>query len=176
MLFMGRSLRSRLDLLKPDIRKHVQDEQCSPSQLQRKLRTFDVGQRVLARDYRSPNQKWQSGEILSQTGPLSYTVSVGPNMVWRRHVDQLLDASAGQITAQQKLLDVSAGDVTALQEGSDTPQDSEDAPMPPDNAAVNDDTQIPATVNPTLPSVTDSESSVRRYPERKRTPPQRLDL
>ncbi|KAJ8419116.1 hypothetical protein AAFF_G00006150 [Aldrovandia affinis] len=162
MLFMGRSLTSRLDLLKPDIRKHVQDKQCSPSQLQRKLRTFDVGQRVLVRDYRSPNQKWQSGEILSQTGPLSYTVSVGPNMVWRRHVDQLLD--------------VSAGDVTALQEGLDTPQDSKDTPMPPDNAAVNDDTQIPATVNPTLPSVTDSESSVRRYPERKRTPPQRLDL
>jgi len=100
MLFMGRNLRSRLDLLKPDIQKHVSNKKCSPIQQQRKLRTFDVGQKVLARDYRSQSDKWQRAEILSQTGPLSYTVSVEPNVVWRRHIDQFLDASPGKVTGQ----------------------------------------------------------------------------
>ncbi len=162
MLFMGRSLRSCLDILTPDICKHVQVKQCSPSQLKMKLRTFDAGHRVFARDYRSPTQKWQSGEILSQTGSLSYTVSVGPTMVWRRQIDQLLDAAAGDVTAQP--------------EGFETPQDSEDTPMAPDCVTGDNGTQVPENVDSTLQSVTDSEFPVRHYPVRSLRPPQRLDL
>lgn len=99
MLFMGRNLRSRLDLLKPDIHKHVQEKQCSPSQQQTTLRTFDIGQRVLARDYRSPTQKCQPGEILTQTGPLSYTVRVGPNMInsWMHRLEKFPHRQSTQL-------------------------------------------------------------------------------
>lgn len=162
MLFMGRPLRSRLDLLKPDIRKHVQEKQCSPSQLQRKMRTFDIGQKVLARDYRSPTQKWKSGEILSQTGPLSYTVGVEPNMIWRRHVDQLLDASTGEVTTEPACADMS------------TPQNTDDIFMPTACDTVH--TQVQETVDIIPQGVAGPEPSVRRYPERERRAPQRLDF
>ena len=57
------------------------------------LRTFEVQQSVLARDYRQGNRKWQPGEIVSKTGPLTYTVKVSSGLIWRRHVDQLLDST-----------------------------------------------------------------------------------
>ncbi|KAJ8394553.1 hypothetical protein AAFF_G00045630 [Aldrovandia affinis] len=128
----------------------VVTKDCEVAQIEETLETIKALGRV-RRDRSHTRDYYRSapaGSAPDRAGNVNKD-GVGPNMVWRRHVDQLLDASAGQITAQQKPLDVSAGDVTALQEGSDTPQDSEDAPMPPDNAAVNDDTQIPATVNPT---------------------------
>ena len=47
MLFMGRNLRSCLDLLKPDICKHVLEKQCTSGQTQKQLRTFSVEHIVL---------------------------------------------------------------------------------------------------------------------------------
>ena len=61
MLFMGRNLRSRLDLLKPDIRKHVLEKQCTRGRTRKQLRTFSVGHQVLARYYRGKtrNGSWE---------------------------------------------------------------------------------------------------------------------
>lgn len=70
-LFMGRSLRSRLDILKPDLCRHVQTKLCKQNLKWSVLRTLQVGQNVLARDYRQSYQKWQPGKILSKTGPLT---------------------------------------------------------------------------------------------------------
>lgn len=101
MLFMGWNLRSRLDLLKPDIRKDVQDKQSSMVEATRnKTRFFNVGQKDLTRDYRDPSQKWQSGTILSRTGPLTFTINVGANLVWRRQVDQILNAESHIVPKQ----------------------------------------------------------------------------
>lgn len=115
----------------------------------------NFGHRVLARDYRSLTQKWQPGEILTQTGPLSYTVGVGPNMVWWRHVDQLLDAPAGEIPTSSE----------------NSTQDSDDTLMTQSCVTVNSDVPVPKTVDSNLQSVTGSET-----PERSRRPPLRLDL
>ncbi|KAH3808685.1 hypothetical protein DPMN_137042 [Dreissena polymorpha] len=54
-----------------------------------KFRELDLGQSVLARDFR-PNSKeiWIQGTIVSRDGPLMYKVDIG-NTVWRRHNDQL---------------------------------------------------------------------------------------
>ena len=41
------------------------------------------------------------GVINACTGPLSYEVRVGPDSIWRRHIDQLLDAETGKSFAQQ---------------------------------------------------------------------------
>ena len=89
-LFLGRDLRSRLDLLKPDTKQHVNDRQMKMSVPDRnKFRELDLGQSVLARDFR-PNskEKWIKGTIVSRDGPLMYKVDIG-NTVWRRHIDQL---------------------------------------------------------------------------------------
>lgn len=74
MLFMNRNLKSRIDLLKPNIRREVQNKQFShlPSKA---ARDFEIGQDVLAHDYRG--DKWSPGRIATRTGPLMYTVDVG---------------------------------------------------------------------------------------------------
>ena len=60
-LFLGRDLRSRLDLLKPDTKQHVNDRQMKMSVPDRnKFRELDLGQSVLAQDFR-PNSKEKNG-------------------------------------------------------------------------------------------------------------------
>ncbi|XP_030621125.1 uncharacterized protein K02A2.6-like [Chanos chanos] len=88
MLFMNRNLRSRIDLLKPDLRREVHNKQFSYVPI-KAARHFEIGQEVLARDYRE--DKWTPVRIATRTGPLMYTVDVGEH-TWRRHVDQIKDA------------------------------------------------------------------------------------
>lgn len=51
MLFMNRNLRSCIDLLKPDLRREVQSKQFRHPPT-KATRNFEIGQEVLARDYR----------------------------------------------------------------------------------------------------------------------------
>lgn len=75
------NLRSRLDLIKPDVRRDMENKQFMHMK-DRPERNFQVGQ---TRDYRL--EKWQPGTITTRTGPLTYTLKVGDN-TWRCHVDQ----------------------------------------------------------------------------------------
>jgi len=43
---------------------------------------------VIARNY-SGHSKWVPGTVRIQLGPLSYEVEIEPNLIWRRHTDQL---------------------------------------------------------------------------------------
>ena len=63
-MFLGRNLRTQLDLIRPDIKRTVQDKQMRQSISGRKkvMRFFKIGQPVAARDYRGQN-KWMNGEI-----------------------------------------------------------------------------------------------------------------
>jgi hypothetical protein len=84
MALFNRPLRCRLDLLKPELTDRMAEKQTKD---QSNVRVFSASDVVLARDYTSGN-KWAIGQIMQQTGPLSYLVKV-KNNVWRRHVDQL---------------------------------------------------------------------------------------
>lgn len=44
---------------------------------------------MLARDYRG-RERWTSGVVTAQSGPVSYTVDVGTSEERRHHTDQLL--------------------------------------------------------------------------------------
>lgn len=56
----------------------------------RTFREFEVGQNVLARDYRpTSKEKWVIGNVVSRDGTLMYTIDIGQGIKWRRHVDQL---------------------------------------------------------------------------------------
>lgn len=113
-------------------------------------RSFDVGQQVLAHDYRG--DKWTPGRIVTRSGPLMYEVDIGEH-TWRRHVDQLLDA-------QPK-----------------TPEQPTCPPDPVTNSDHNTDTSV--TSSPAIQEVPPKESTPqvpRRNPERIRAPPKRLDL
>ena len=94
-MFLGRPIRTRLDILKPDIARKFADKQAEQLKTRgaTKMREFTVGQKVAVRDYRAKPHKWVTGTIYAKTGPLSYQVKVG-GQIWRRHVDQLKDTAA----------------------------------------------------------------------------------
>lgn len=77
----GRSLRTRLDLMKPNRRTEVLNKQAKMLHGARE-RHVSTGQPVMVRDYRRGG-KWAHGIVQAQTGPRTYEVKVDPNMVWR---------------------------------------------------------------------------------------------
>lgn len=81
VLMFGRSLRTRLDLMKPSRRNEVLNKQAKMLYGGRE-RQVTAGQEVMARDYRRGG-KWAYGIVQAQSGPRSYEVQVGPNIVWR---------------------------------------------------------------------------------------------
>ena len=93
MLF-GRPLRSRLDLVFPDVGTRIQKEP-DPG----RVRTFLVSDRVWCRDF--TRGKWIPGEISKTTGPLSYEVQLENGNVVRRHVDQLFRRTTEQQSSSQ---------------------------------------------------------------------------
>ena len=67
-LFLQRKVRTRFDLLKPDIQSIVNKKKARQKEYHdqhSKIRRFSVGQLVMIRDFLS-NRKWMSGTIKSQ--------------------------------------------------------------------------------------------------------------
>ncbi|XP_043235721.1 uncharacterized protein K02A2.6-like [Amphibalanus amphitrite] len=88
-LMLGRQLRTRLDLLKPDLTSQIQNKQ--QTQVERRHgqpRQVAIGDAVLARDYRGRG-KWAEGEVMDVVGTKHYLVQVH-DQVWKRHINQLL--------------------------------------------------------------------------------------
>ena len=91
-LLMGHRLRSRLDLLFPDIRDRVQSQQEKQQQYHddsKLLRTFDVGDNVYAEDFRARGSRWIPGIVKKRTGPISYIIELHDGHLFRRHVDNV---------------------------------------------------------------------------------------
>ena len=95
-LLLGGNVKGRLDLLIPSTSKRVlkdQQKQVEYRNSKSKTRSFEMGDKVLAKDLRQNTSKWQYGTILKRTGPVSYMVhvrNVNGDLTWKRHVDQLL--------------------------------------------------------------------------------------
>ncbi|KAL2081888.1 hypothetical protein ACEWY4_021706 [Coilia grayii] len=166
MLFMHRKLRSRLDLLKPNVTAAVetaQEAQCAYRGIHAKARSSKVGDRVLVRDY-GRGEKWTPGVVSAETGPVSYTVDVGAPEHWRRHADQML--------ARHAELDVTTDDTGAASSHilPDLPLWENTAPEPP---------PPPVPVSVSSPqstsgeNITPSQETGKRYPFRVVKPPVR---
>jgi hypothetical protein len=77
-LFVKRHLRTRLDLLKPDLSDFVRNKQQRWGSPEEKCcRQFQLGENVLVLNFSVNGGKWVQGTITRQTGPVSYTVKVG---------------------------------------------------------------------------------------------------
>ncbi|XP_060547527.1 uncharacterized protein K02A2.6-like [Pantherophis guttatus] len=88
-LLMGRKLRCVLDRLHPNYSHENFKGETSG------LRQFQVGSPVFARNYAS-GPLWVAGTIVGITGPKSYTVDVGVDRLWKRHIDQLRKRVVGE--------------------------------------------------------------------------------
>ena len=98
--FLGRNLRTRLSLIKPDIQINVSRHQMNTTFQEKRTknsRYFDDGQSVIARDYKGKGNKWTYGIIKEREGPLMYKVEIEPGtIIWRRHIDQLRDSEINE--------------------------------------------------------------------------------
>ncbi len=167
LLLTGRRLRSRLDLLKPNLSKTVakaQERQIQDRGNRRiRIEEFDVNQPVLARNYRE-GAKWVPGSVCERTGPVSYQVQVDPRTIWRRHADQLVARSIPTFTEDpvEPIPEVIASTV------------------PPPYDMTNSTTVNSATdhelIRPTDSNSDSNDVSMRRYPARERHAPVRLNL
>ena len=92
-LLMGRTLCTRLDLIKPDVGRRVREQQAhqkTQHDTHTCERQFVLGQRVWVRNMRE-GPCWVDGVITGIQGPVSYLVHVASGAVWRRHVDHIRD-------------------------------------------------------------------------------------
>ena len=90
-LFLKRKLRTRLDLLCPDVNKTVQQEQAKQKQNHDhhcQSHEHFIGQNVSAHNF-CAGPTWTAGVIVERLGPLTYLVQVTSGVFWRRHVDHL---------------------------------------------------------------------------------------
>jgi hypothetical protein len=91
-LLMGKRLRTRLDLMHPDLRKSVTSKQTDQETIFNKgsvlAREFELGQSVWCETFKQGN-KWQLGKITKCTGPSSYEIDIGNGKIVRRHADSI---------------------------------------------------------------------------------------
>jgi transposase InsO family protein len=156
-LFLGRNLRTRLRLIKPDIQINVSRNQMNTTFQEKRTknsRYFEDGQSVIARDYRGKGNKWTSGIIKEREGPLMYKVEIEPGTIWRRHINQLRDSEINENNIEEPEIVLPSVNTSSTTVTDITVNDS----------AKNSNTETSEINNPIE----------RRYPERIRKPPRRL--
>ena len=91
-LLMKRRLRSRLDLLHPELSTRVesqQEKQADAHNNSQPLRSFDVHAKVYVKNHTGTTPRWLAGVVTKVTGPLSYVVRLQDGKIVRRHVDHI---------------------------------------------------------------------------------------
>ena len=183
-LLMGRSLRTRWDLLKPDTRKGVcrrQAMQKAQHDQHARSRFFYVGQSVMARNF-GPGNNWISGVIAQQLGPVTYLVDVADGRVWKRHIDHLKELVPDRaLPDPESEIDMDLPSTTVSEQPP--PEEPDNSPRNSDSNSSNTDEQVnsPSNLDPTSPNsatgvATEATAAnpPRRYPSRQRQPPVRF--
>ena len=187
-LLQHRRLRSRLDLIKPDLQVWIQRKQwAQQSHNNPRLRTFEVDEPVYIRNFVGA-PRWFPGKIRDTVGNVSYGILLDDGRYFRRHVDHIrkrldssdssteypdsvtFDSSPQQSTASESLS-------SELNTPSVPPTDVSFVP-PTDVSSVppTDVSSVPPTDAPSIsptdsPSLTPNAPGKNRYPKRIRQPP-----
>lgn len=82
-------MRIKLDLLKPNMRSHVLQQQLRQQHYApgTRCRSFDIGEVVMAKDYMQ--KKWIKGEVVRQESPVTYIIHTTDGRDWKRQVEQI---------------------------------------------------------------------------------------
>ena len=146
-LLQGRKLRTRFDLMRPDIQGHVTSKQATQKAYHdkhAKSRSLLPGASVSVRVY-SGRERWIPGIIRAKLGPVTYSVEISQGRIIKRHIDQLRQRAGSTTTPE------------VVEEAQ--PVDYKYPDVPPDTPAV--------------PAPQDQPATGRRYPDRIRHPPPR---
>ena len=184
-LLFHRRLKTRLDLLHPNLMGKVQKRQLKMKEHHDNNfsgRQLSVGDHVSARNF-GHGPKWVSGTVTKVNGPLSYEVQLTHGQIVRRHVDHLMKRVADSQGATPHAVNHSQLPVHTPQQTAFPRELS-----PTINPAEHQQGETPTTEVPTEDSVSTSEQSTDaavtmsseqssasgRYPSRARNPPSYL--
>ena len=133
-LFLGRKLRTRLDLLLPNYeetvskrqadQKMAHDKHCKPREL-------TVGESVMAKNNKQ-GLPYVPAVVKKRLGPLTYLIETQDGLTWKRHIDHL-KSLGHDITVPETVDDASDEEIifpTWLDTSSPTMPDSVDIPSP----------------------------------------------
>ena len=177
-----RQRRTRLDLLRPKKTKevvHLNQRAQVERRGKAKLQSFTPGDRVLARNY-TKGVKWIPATVVAQTGPVSYTVETNDQLVWKRHLDQLLHTTGHLDGTPEPIvpeLVACPEPFPSTEEPLQQPLEMNTVPdrptlvLTPDNLSPKPGPMVSSPQE----NVTDLPSG-HTYPKRNRRPPDRLSL
>ena len=165
-LFLQRNIRTRFDLLKPNLEKQVcqkQAEQVEQHDRHAKERHLFVGQNVMVKNLR-PGPAWIPGIIIQQSGPVSFLVEVQDGLKWKRHIDHIRARGddTSKIPNNDDLVEDKDFDFSLPTTAESTADNTEDDSTPDESSSAS---QNQSQAEP---------SSSRRYPVRNRHPPDRF--
>lgn len=168
----GRPLRTQLDIMKPNRRNEVlnkQDKMLSGG----RERHLQTGQEVMVRDYRRGG-KWTRWTVHTQTGPRTYQVQVSPDIMWRRHINQMhsTENSTTIEREQAQRAPESGTQGTVEDSGAVKRPQAERRERVDEGAAIAEAIMEQAHTE----DVQEPPVNPRHYPERRHRPPDRLDL
>ena len=103
-LFLGRKVRTRLDLLRHNVEDHVFHRQAQQKDMHARPREFQLGSKVMVKGRRPGLASWIPGKITQKSGPLTYVVDVQGGRAWKCHVDQLKECLETDALAQVSAL------------------------------------------------------------------------
>ena len=181
-LLMGRKLRSRLDLIKPNLVRRVHDKQGEQQRhhdQHTKQRTFAVGERVYVKNHRG-GVPWLPGVIAQATGPVSYRVEMVDGKIIRSHQDHIRsqftevmqpmeneDDLLGQISEDPSLPD--AGVPSPNSDGQDT--EAADGTQAMRTLSEPNPSSLPSPDQGSPPTAPQTLPPSRRRRERRQTAP-----
>ena len=151
-LFMGRMLRTRWTLLKPDLEQTVVTKQANQKDnhdKHAKPRELCVGDTVMANNPK-PGFPAVSAIIKKRLGPLTYLVETQSGQLWKHHIDHL--RSVGTNISSSVTEELQTGDIEML---PTVPTES--------NTSTEESSTVPANATPIVTG--------RRYPQREHRPP-----
>ena len=162
-------MRTRLDLLKPNLEQRVTDKQAaqkSQHDQHTRQRYFIVGQRVMAKNLR-PGPAWVPGTITEQLEPLTFHVRVQNGQMWKRHMDHLkASGDPGLSQEQSDLEENTQSEFTYTPRSETVTEQTTQQPTPPSMVESNTSTTDPARTGVTSSSMVPSTN--HRYPSRVR--------
>lgn len=92
-ILMGQSLRTRLELLHPDLSAQLEQKSRKLDPMIRRI--FEVGEPVMVKDYHKRASAWSKGVFQDPLGLVTYQVQVG-ELLWKRHIDQLRELAGSK--------------------------------------------------------------------------------
>ena len=152
-LMWGRTLRSKLDLLRPDTDQRAQqaaDRQKLAHDLHSSQRQFTVNETVYARNYGSGPQ-WLPGKVVGLQGTAMYCIRLLDNREVVRHIDQLcprLTSGEPETLTEAGAEDTwTSGDVPNTQTGE--PESAEAEPANAETSGIQPDPPVAETSDAT---------------------------